>query len=278
MRIYSDSTSVYSLNSASLDTNVVLGTGTHNVVVQAWDSTGAVFKNSFQIAVSGSADTGGTTIPSTAKTFSKIEEMPGWENCTVCAGPGGNGSVARYSMTQGVSSPSVDGNAAGFWIGGTTKYTSALWWKQLGANSGVSHFVYDLQFYIKDSNSAFALEFDVNQSTGGHRYVMGTQCGNRYDKQWDVWDTYDKHWIPTGISCTGLAPYAWHHLVEETYRANGRIYYVSITLDGVKHYVNRNYGSISNSANDINVAFQMDMDGTPHPFNAWLDQVKLSYW
>lgn len=275
MRIYLDYTSVYSVKAGKIDTYINASAGTHNLIIQAWDSTGTSFKNTRTVSISSSGS--GTT--SGSKTFSNIDQMTGWDDCTVCAGPDGQGKVASYSMKQSISSPSMDGKSAQFYIGGTNKYASAIWWKQLGANSAPTHFVYDLYFYIKNANAAFALEFDVNQSTLGKRWIMGTQCGNNYDKQWDVWDGIYSTWRPTGISCTGLAPYVWHHLTEEFYRANGRVYYVSITLDGVKHYINRNYGPKPNvSANDINVAFQMDLNSTPTSYNAWLDKVKLTYW
>ncbi len=51
-----------------------------------------------------------------------------------------------------------------------------------------------------------------------------------------------------------------------------------MTLDGVKHYVNYTYYSRAVSANEINVAFQMDGDYAQHPYAAWLNNVTLRYW
>lgn len=51
MRIYVDSVSVYLTNAASLDTSISMAAGSHNIVVQAWDSTGAVYKNARTITV-----------------------------------------------------------------------------------------------------------------------------------------------------------------------------------------------------------------------------------
>ena len=45
MRIYLDYVSAYSVNSSSLDTSLSMSTGTHSLIVQAWDTTGAVYKN-----------------------------------------------------------------------------------------------------------------------------------------------------------------------------------------------------------------------------------------
>ncbi len=51
MRIYVDNVSVYAINAAAIDTTVVISSGTHSMVVQAWDSTGAFFKTPLTIQV-----------------------------------------------------------------------------------------------------------------------------------------------------------------------------------------------------------------------------------
>src|SRR5437899_2888630 len=81
--------------------------------------------------------------------FSSLDQKSGWQSCTTCAGAGGSGPTASYSSRAGVSSPSMDGASRQFSIGGSRAYANALWWKQLGANAGASHFVYDLYYYIK---------------------------------------------------------------------------------------------------------------------------------
>jgi phosphatidylinositol-3-phosphatase len=51
MRIYVDSVSKFTVSSSSLDTSLALTSGTHSVVMQAWDSSGAVFKTPLTIHV-----------------------------------------------------------------------------------------------------------------------------------------------------------------------------------------------------------------------------------
>jgi PKD repeat protein len=51
MRIYVDNVGVYTASAASVDTTLALATGSHSVVVQAWDSTGKVYKSAVTIAV-----------------------------------------------------------------------------------------------------------------------------------------------------------------------------------------------------------------------------------
>lgn len=280
MRIYSDGNSVFATGASSFDTYVSLPGGQHYVIIQAWDSYGNVLKAAPMTINVGSASTGGsTTVPSYAKTISNIDQIGGWQSCTVCAGIGANGPVAQYSMTQGRVDPSMDGSSAEFWIGGNTPYADALWWKQLGGNNAVHNFVYDLYFYLKAPQYAQALEFDVNQSVGGKKYIMGVQCDIRNDRQWEVWDGLAKTWRGTGVACTVPAAYTWNHLIEEFKRDdNGNVTFVAITLNGQKHYINRTYGSIASGVSEINTAFQMDGDYAQHAFSTWLDKVTLSYW
>jgi len=51
MRVYVDGVSKFNNSSSSLDTSLALLSGTHSVVVQAWDSTGAIFKTPLTIHV-----------------------------------------------------------------------------------------------------------------------------------------------------------------------------------------------------------------------------------
>ena len=211
-------------------------------------------------------------------TISKIEQMTGWESCTVCAGPGGAGAVATYSLQKGIASPSMDGNSTQFNLGGTTAYTSALWWKQLGAQSSAHHFVYDVYFYLKNPKAAQALEFDVNQSVGGHKYIFGTECSIKGYGQWRIWSAAT-HWTTTGIPCGLPTAFAWHHITWEFERTVGNmVKFVSVTLDGKKSYVNRTFAPKASSVNEMNVAFQMDGDKYQTDYSTWLDQVSLKYW
>lgn len=275
MRVYVDNVDMYTTAGAAINTSIPMAEGWRNVVVQAWDSTGAVFKKAVSVNVTGAA----AYIPDNATRIHNIDEMSGWEACTTCAGEGGNGPTARYGMSQGISSPSLDGRAAQFSLGGSTPYSNALWWKQLGANNNATHFAYDLYFYIKEPQYAQALEFDVNQSVGGYKYIFGTQCDPRGSGQWDIWDGAAQRWRPTGVACPVPSAYTWHHLVEEFQRDNyGHVTFVAITLDGVRHPINQTYGSAPSGVNEINVAFQMDGDYAQHQYDTWLDSVSLSYW
>ncbi len=274
-RIYVDYNEKYSVKSSTISTSLSLSTGKHNVVFQAWDSKGTVYKKQMYLTVST------TSSDSTASTssYTNIDQMSGWEDCDVCAGAGGSGPTTPHSMTQYISSPSLDGKSAKFWIGGSTPYSQALWWKHLTATPDAHHFVYDVYFYITDPSAPQALEFDVNQSVNGKHFIFGTQCDIRKTKQFDVWDDINQKFVPTGIACSAPSAYKWHHLVWEFQRTtDNRTKFISVTLDGVKHYINWSYATRSISASSLSVAFQMDGNYQQTDYSTWLDKVKLTYW
>ena len=51
MQIYVDNISVYQIGGAALNAKLTLSSGVHNIVVQAWDSSGGITKNSFNVTV-----------------------------------------------------------------------------------------------------------------------------------------------------------------------------------------------------------------------------------
>lgn len=273
MRIYLDGNSVFSTSSSELNTTIPASNGSHTLVVQAWDSTEAVYKQSLTVNVESS---GGA--PSGATVFSGIQRMTGWQSCTTCAGSGGNGPAATFWTKQFVTSPSLSGASMEFSLGGSVPYSDAIWWKQLGAHDGATHFQYDLDFFLTNPQDAEALEFDVNQSIGNKKFIFGTQCNIKSGGTWDVWDTAGNAWRSTGIACPMPSANQWHHLTWEFYRDSSLTYFVALTLDGVRHDVNRSYFAKPSSANEINVAFQMDGDSAQHGYSAWLDNVTLRYW
>ncbi len=215
---------------------------------------------------------------STAQTLkSSIEQMTGWASCSTCAGTGGAGPTATHSMAL-VSSPVMSGRSAKFHLGGSRPYSNALWWRQLGASNSKTHFSYDVYFYLKAPSYAEALEFDVNQSNGSHKFIFGTECNIKDGAVWDVYDPKGGHWRSTGIHCSMPSAFKWHHIHWDFYRDSAKVHYISFTLDGVKHYVNRSYYARAAGAKEINVAFQMDGDKYHHAYDTWVDKVSLKYW
>ena len=211
-------------------------------------------------------------------TISNIDQRAGWQTCSTCGGKSGSTVAAPHTLTQAVSSPSLDGASANFWLGGSTPYADVIWWNRLGGNDSASHFVYDLNFYVKSPSAAQALEFDVNQTVSGVWYVFGTECNYRQYGQWRVWDTRNAKWILTGIPCQLPKAYSWNHVTLEFQRTNGMAKFISVTFNGVKHYINRSYYPKSGSGSQISVAVQLDGNYLQTDFSLYVDKLALTYW
>lgn len=281
MRIYVDNVSVYLTSGSKIDTSVAMSVAKHNVVVQAWDSSGSVFKQAVTITVSSTTSTGLPAPPSTAVTLSNIDQMTGWQSCTACAGAAGNGPNSVISMVENIVSPSLDGKSAKFSIAPGASYADALWWKQLGAVNTATNLKYDLYFYLTQPQNAQALEFDNNQANGNMRFIFGTQCNIKTGStvgHWDVWGNADGNWLSTGIACSAPTAFQWHHLTWEFKRTATQVTYVGLTYDGVTHYVNRTYTARPSSVNELNVAIQLDGDSAMQAYSEWVDKISLTYW
>jgi hypothetical protein len=218
------------------------------------------------------------SLRSSAQTVkSQIQRMAGWENCVACAGANAAGPGASIGSAAGVRSPSMTGNSRVFSIASSHPYADALWWKQLGAANAATNLVYDVWFYLKTPQNAQALEFDSNQANGKMRWIFGTQC-NIAAGHWDVWGNKQGNWLSTGIPCKMPSAYTWHHLTWEFKRTASTLTYIALTLDGVKHYVNRTYTGRASGVNELNVAIQLDLTGNHAAYSEWTDNISLKYW
>jgi hypothetical protein len=183
-------------------------------------------------------------------------------------------------MTENIGSPSLSGSSAKFsLLSGSAPWSQALWWKYLTSADSATHFVYDLYFYMDNPAAAQAVEFDVSQSAGGNRYEWATQCDMRGDHTWRVWNPSQEAWNSSGVSCTAPAAGSWNHLIWEFERnSSAQVVFTAVTLNGNRSAVNMVMSHQQDSSSGVDVAFQMDAEGTPILYSVWLDRVKLTYW
>lgn len=211
----------------------------------------------------------------TETVFSHIEDMSGWDSCTGCAGGGGK---ALYSVHQHQASPSVDGSSMEISLGGTTPFSHVLYWRRMSSNGTASHFVLNMHYYIDRPENSQGLEFAANQSVSNYWYKFSTQCAFSTGV-WRVWDSKNSKWVSTGISCHRPPANTWQHVVFEYSRSSGRANFISITVNGAKHSVNRSFYPLKqNTSDSVGIHFQLDGDANQSDYNAWADCITLTYW
>ncbi len=143
---------------------------------------------------SGSGGSSGNTAPS----FTNLQRASGWGQYAQAAPTFVDCSPSpcdgiTFSMTQGVSSPSMSGNASEFSLGSGSAFTDALFNNHLlGALSSqnmpdtdgtivpsLHTFTYDVYFYGDDLCDSQALEFDMNQFFDGMGFIWATNVASR---------------------------------------------------------------------------------------------------
>ena len=269
MQVYIDNNLAYKTQSGQIDTSLNMSGGQHSLTVQAWDQSGQVSKSSLNITVLGSSGR--------SPTFSRIQTMPNWADCSVCAGQGGNGPNTDHWMEEGIGSASLSGAAARFHVGGTP-WGAALWWKELQGDTTVNNLQYDLDFNVDHPDQAQALEFDVNQGTGGNRYLYGTECDFGGSQTWRVWNSDAHKWVSTGVFCGRPQAGQWNHVTWEFQRNNGQVIFVAVTLNGDRHSVDASSNSFAEGGDFINVAFQADLNASGGNLAVTVDNVNLTTW
>jgi hypothetical protein len=219
--------------------------------------------------------------------INQIQDRPGWQHCLATVGDGypcaaGAGQADAW-MAQHQTQPSLSGSSAEFHIGGATPYSNSLWWNELGANSKPTHFTYDFWIYTPNPERPQALEFDVNQSFGGTRWIFGTECNASGTGKWDVWDSgvgqWGK-WVPTPVNCQRLNRDTWTHFEWKFERSGSQVHYISVVINGKEYGVDKWLGVQHNYSgqDSINAAVQLDGDYQQRPYELFVDNLKLTYW
>src|SRR5579871_1456326 len=282
MRVYVDQLAIYFTFTNSINAQLFIAPGQHTLEVWAEDNKGYTSATILKITVSSQVQTA----------ISSIQDMPGWQSCgalfppasgragQICAA--GHGTP-QSTMTQNVSSPAMDGKSAQFSMGGPWSnctsppaYCNMLYFNPVAGGNNVSHFTYDLYFYIDNPNASQALEFDINQTFGGNRWVWGSECNFNGSKKWDIWDDVNG-WTPTVFDCKPFPANTWIHLIWNVERVGNQVHYISLTVGDQTYNVDTYFNNQTDwTLEEIDVAFQMDGNYREEPYNVWLDEVNLT--
>jgi len=197
-------------------------------------------------------------------------------------------------MKQGITTPSLSGDATEFYLGGTHPYADVLFSNPLiGAYSTqglpdtdhkliptLHNFTYDAYFYPTNLGVMQVLELDISMYFDGLGLIFGHQCNNLGGHVWDIWDNVNHHWVSTGIPCYPINN-AWNHVTLQVQRqSDNSLLYQSITLNGKTTPVNVYYapGTSPKSWWGITVNYQMDGNSKQTAYTTYLDNFTFTYW
>ena len=282
MRVYVDQIAEYFTFTNSINTQIFAAPGKHTIEVMAEDKSGYISATIMNVTV---------TLQAAKTTISGIQNMPGWQSCAADFPPGsgrdgqvcasGNPNPPTSSMTEGQSSPAMDGKSAKFSMSGPNGYSNELYFNAIAGGNNVSHFTYDLYFYIDNPVAPQALEFDTNQTFGGYRWVWGSECNFKGETppRWDIWDDASGIWRETDVPCNTFPANTWIHLIWQLERVGNQVHYISLQVGDQTYNVDTYYNNqVDWTLEEIDTAFQMDLQQPPIPYNVWLDEVNLTAW
>jgi len=174
--------------------------------------------------------------------------------------------------------------------GGTVQWADVLWNNHIIGNfssqgildsahtlvPSLHNFTYDVYFWVKDASVSQALEFDINQYTGGKHFIWGHECRIAGGHEWDVWDNVNKHWVATGVPCYPLNG-AWNHLIIQVQRTSSdQLLYQSISLNGKTVNINRYENPTGSSSNGITINYQLDGNRYGSPYTVYIDKLNFT--
>ena len=298
MGIYVNNVRQYVSPGSKLSTQLTLNTGLQHAVVQEWDYCGGSVTTPVNLNVQAS-----TPPPSGANTFHSLQANNEWVSWGQVAPKFVDCSPSpcqniQWSHSLGVQSPSLDGNATQYTLGGpdgTAPYGDVLFTLPLigvGSTQGLPdtnhtllptlhNFTYDTDVYVTNIGITQALEFDVSLwlDGGNPGMTFGTECNYLGDKDWDVWNNQTGHWVSTGAPC--LLKNGWNHVTIQLQRqTDNSTLYQSIAVNGTVNPINVSYPPTQSPAGwyGLNVNFQMDGNSVESPNVAYLDNLSLTYW
>jgi len=268
VRVYVDNRAVLYTPKTTVNQLIWMPNGKHTLEVVAEDTAGYIATASIQLNVVGQQ-------PGALN----IQDQSSWISCsatisnsTCAAGLG----EATSTLELHQSAPSLDGSAAKFSIAGEHAYSNELYWTPLGGGNNVSHFTYDLWFYVDHGDAPQSLEFDVNQTFGGTRWTWGSQCDFNQTHEWNVWDPLHGVWVPIPVPCNHFPSNTWIHLVWQLERVGDQVHYITLTVADQTYTVDTYFTAQPNwTQEEIDIAFQMDGNYKQEPYSVWLDEVNL---
>lgn len=220
--------------------------------------------------------------PANATVLADVEDSTNWLTCGACGNNGGTGSIATYSFTAGLPSPSEDGSSTQFAIAATVPYTNAYFYRQqTPIKQQINALTYEFDLYIPlgMENAPQAVEFECQQILDGWVYNFSWQA--LYPGSvWRIFDYGLKQWDGTSIPFQHFTPGTWHHLVAEYHNDTTAhtVIHDALTIDGVRFPVNITHNAFfSGSGNQFTNAVQLDSNSTATPYNISVDQMKITY-
>jgi len=220
-----------------------------------------------------------STDPAGSIVYASLQSQPGWQTCGGCGNVGGVGQGPDYHMAQGVSSPSLSGSAADFYVNGGPAYTGGYYFiEQPTIQNPVTYLRYDLDLFVPGqyANAPQAIEFECQQTTNGNTYNFAWQA-DYASNTWRVFNFTTKEWEGTGIPLQRFAPNTWHHISAVFHAAGTQAIHDSLTVDGKTMGANISHQATATGTRlEFTAGFQVDLNSNSTPYHVYVDNMRVA--
>jgi hypothetical protein len=275
LQLYVDGKKLTESLTTSLTGSVSLSLGQHRLAFQAIDKYKNVTKTVKYVTITQ------PLLPTTA--FANQQESSSWQTCGNCGNNGAQGKVATYTMTRGLTSPTLDGTStsAQFSIGGPYPYTNGYWFlRHTAPTTNLKTLVYDFYLYVpvESAKAPQAIEFECQHTVNYYVHNFAWQA-DYASKVWRTFDYTNNKWVPTTVAFAGFTPGTWHHIVAQYHEEGANTVHDALTVDGVRSVVNitRAGTPTTQSGASFTNAFQLDLNGVPTAYSVFVDKMTVSY-
>jgi hypothetical protein len=274
-----------------------LSPGTHLIGINVWDNNAPSYSVHSYTATITVPATSLPTPPSTATTYTNLQEANGsqesWKICNgPCSGSSGTGS-SNITLDATNFEPSLSGSTMEETSTGAA-FNTLGYLKPPCPSTGctsVTNFIDDVWFYIPSTTTALqALEFDPDVYDGNYEYFMSMQCDSATG-DWRFWDMANGDWTTKqNNGSTAVYPCSlltetnqWHHFqLYGTVDYSTHTYtYQTFVIDGVTVY--KNLGNSYNakpysSSPALVVEQQIDNNSSAASNSVYYDNYSLTVW
>lgn len=241
---------------------------------------------------------------SATDSYTNIDDTNSWSQClNGCADTGGTGPQPQTNQAL-VNSPSEDGVAHWFSVGGIYPYANSYWYVERTTTTNPAmppalvtqqSYSFDLWIPSGEDNNPQAIEWETHQQFQGWIYNTGWQAlyAGSGDPTKMMMRTFQwnptgsgpaKGWYATGILIPRFSPDAWHHVQTDEHVSGTTIFFDDIIVDGKKYVPSNSSGSTHQAiqggpkyGDKFNNAIQLDLDNVPMPFDIYIDNMRIVY-
>jgi hypothetical protein len=204
---------------------------------------------------------------------------------------GGTGTTSAYSQTNGISSPSLDGQSMELSMtcaaeGTPGETCNTLWPYILPADDAASTFQGKFSVNLPAVTNIQALEYDIFQRNA-YLNMFGSQCSSPTfaDGLWQIWNPSAPTWVNTSVPCTLLTTASvWHTITWNVHWFLGScsgapvcLSYDMLTVDGVQYTgFPVQPGVTQGGSHVIGIQFQIDQAYNAGTTIEYLDEAGLT--